>query len=253
MWTWLSPSRGTASGHPFAIRPRRWAPTNRTCWEAGLAPIPIPISTADVDALLHLAAALGARDRPLIEERMARAVEAGFQAEAGELALMAVFVTGFPAGLDASRMWAAARTTPPPDEPSRPPDRRARGEAGYRGVYGSQAESLRGALKDTHPALPDLVVEVGYGWMMARPGLPPDVRECCMVSMLIPTGALSPLYSHLRGALRLGATPEHLEEAIGAGLAAAAGRIEGGVPSAEDVWETWRRVARRSAPDDQET
>ncbi len=206
-----------------------------------------------MDSLLQLAAALGARDRRLIEERMARAIGSGFQAEAGELALMAVFVTGFPAGLDAARMWAAARTAPPRSEPSRPADPRSRGEEGYRGVYGSQAESLRAALKQTHPALPDLVVEVGYGWMMARPGLPPDERECCMVSMLIPTGALSPLYSHLRGALRLGASPARVEEAIGAGLAIREGRIEVSVPTAEDVWETWRHVAGRSAPDGKET
>ena len=205
--------------------------------------------------LLDLAAALGTRNGRLIERRMKEAVEAGDQELAGELVLMAVFVTGFPAGLAAARSWAAARRSAPVPEPDSRPDYRARGEMGYRDVYGSQAEALRKALADTHPALPDLVTEVGYGWMMARPALSPDERECCMVSMLIPTGFQSPLYSHLRGALRLGAAPSRIEEAIEAGLGAGSTPVEPRGDDAEDVWQTWERVRRRAGAtgEDEET
>lgn len=184
---------------------------------------------------------------------MADAVEAGLQTEAGELVLMSVFVTGFPAGLEAARSWAAARRTPPAPEPSARPDYRTRGEEGYRGVYGSQSETLRVALAQAHPALPDLVTEVGYGWMMARPGLEPAERECCMVSMLIPTGLLSPLYSHLRGAVRLGASESRVVEAIEAGLEALGPVVEPTAVNAEDVWSTWNRVRRRASRSQEET
>ena len=203
--------------------------------------------------LLDLAAALGARNDAQIRPRMKAAVESGWEAEAGELALMAVFVLGFPAGLAAARHWAGVRGQPPPPEPTVRPDYRKRGEAGFAGVYGSQSDALRTALADTHPALPDLVTEVGYGWMMARPGMTPADKECCMVSMLIPTGFLSPLYSHLRGALRLGAPPSRVDQAIQSGLDALRTPMEPAANYAEDVWRTWDQVRSRAAGVPEET
>ncbi|NNM34982.1 MAG: hypothetical protein HKO53_18030, partial [Gemmatimonadetes bacterium] len=108
-------------------------------------------------ALLNLAAALGTRNEVLIDRRLTEAIEDGHEEASGELALMAVFVTGFPAGLAAARSWARARKGAPSPEPTVRPDYRARGEEGYRGVYGSQADALRQALAEAHPALPDLV------------------------------------------------------------------------------------------------
>lgn len=204
-------------------------------------------------ALLNLAAALGTRNGALIEQRLWEAIEEGHEEASGELVLMAVFVTGFPAGLSAARSWAKARKGSPPPEPMVRPEYRERGEEGFVGVYGSQANVLRQALGEAHPALPDLVTEVGYGWMMARPGMAPDERECCMVSMLIPTGLLSPLYSHLRGALRLGAPRSRVVQAVEAGLAAMASPVEPAPQYAEDVWRTWNRVLSRSDRTPEET
>ena len=215
--------------------------------------------------LLHLAAALGTRDLPLIRSRMEEASAAGHADAVGEVVLMAFFVTGFPAGLQAARTWAEVRPTPPTGEAGSGEDARERGRRSCAAVYGSQYENLLRGLETLHPDLPELVVEVGYGRMMARPGLSLPLRELCMVSMLIPWGAETPLYSHLRGALLVGADPVGVEEAIEAGLAAVTGggaaltgggaALTGGGPAlsesgratalAEGVRQLWNTVRER--------
>jgi 4-carboxymuconolactone decarboxylase len=58
-----------------------------------------------------------------------------------------------------------------------------------------------------------MVVE-GYGKVLARPGLPLVMRELCIVAILAVTGASKQLYSHLRGALNVGALPADVDTAL---------------------------------------
>ncbi|MGI9625484.1 MAG: hypothetical protein ACR2QM_01495, partial [Longimicrobiales bacterium] len=150
-------------------------------------------------ALLQLAASLGTRDPVLIEDGMVVARDAGLDDEVGELILMALFATGFPAGLQAAETWSELRPGTPPSEPSADVDFTARGRACCEAVYGSQFEGLLRGLAHLHPDLPELVVSLGYGRMMSRPVLPDPLRELCLVAMLVPWQAETQLYSHLRG------------------------------------------------------
>ncbi len=58
-----------------------------------------------------------------------------------------------------------------------------------------------------------MVVE-GYGKILGRPGLALVVRELCVVACLAVTGATKQLYSHLRGALNVGAPGEDVDAAL---------------------------------------
>ena len=46
----------------------------------------------------------------------------------------------------------------------------------------------------------------GYGKVLGRPGLPLLLRELCIIALLAAQHAPQQLYSHLRGALHIGAT-----------------------------------------------
>ena len=205
--------------------------------------------------LLDLAAALGTRSEGLIDLRMQEARDAGLEAEVGELLLMALFVTGFPAGLEAARRWGGMRTVPPQGEGARVADVAARGRESCSAVYGPQFDALVENLAELHPDLPELVVTTGYGAMMARPGLALPVRELCMVAMLVPWRAETPLYSHIRGALRVGVPPSDVEEAMVAGLEALA-RVapdEGAAARVMDIWTAVRRRVEEKHLRDEET
>ena len=172
---------------------------------------------------IHVAAALGTRDEKLIGERLEQAAAVIDPVGVDELLLMSFFVTGFPAGLAALRLWKARRPPGPRSRDSEgPDDLAARGAATCQAVYGSQFQPLSERLAGLHPDLPHFVIDIGYGAMMGRPGLPLGVRELCMVAMLVPWNAPVQLYSHIRGALLNGVAPGQVEDAVKAGIAAAA-------------------------------
>jgi 4-carboxymuconolactone decarboxylase len=204
-----------------------------------------------VTGLLELAAALGTRNADLIRTRLSEAAAAGLGAEVDEVLLMAFFVTGFPAGLDAARIWQELRPVPPRagEGEGREGDVARRGREVCRAVYGDQLDPLLEGLANLHPDLPELVIEVGYGRMMARPGLPLTTRELCMVGMLVPWRADTQLYSHLRGALRVGASHDDVEQAVEAGCRAL--QASGGDPAAALAARSgWARVVARANRDD---
>ena len=58
-----------------------------------------------------------------------------------------------------------------------------------------------------------MVVE-GYGRVLGRPGLTLVIRGLCIVVTLAVTGASKQLYSHLRGALNVGAPPADVDLAL---------------------------------------
>jgi 4-carboxymuconolactone decarboxylase len=114
-----------------------------------------------------------------------------------------------------------------------------RGEAVCRTVYGGQYEGLRGNVRALHPDMEQWMVTEGYGKVLGRPGLDLATRELCVVALLAVAVAPAQLYSHLRGALNAGASPEAVEEALA--IAARASSDE----AVTLARETWRRVRRR--------
>jgi 4-carboxymuconolactone decarboxylase len=93
-----------------------------------------------------------------------------------------------------------------------------RGRNLCRKIYGRHYEPLLKAMHQTHPELADWMIREGYGKVLARPFLGARVRELCVIPILAAQESWPQLDSHLRGALRVGARPLEVTEAIETGL-----------------------------------
>lgn len=73
--------------------------------------------------------------------------------------------------------------------------------------------SMKAALDDPF-LLPmqQMTVEVGWGQVWSRPGLPLKLRSFLSIAFLASLGRHDELRTHVRGALNNGATPEELSE-----------------------------------------
>ncbi|MBK7877955.1 MAG: carboxymuconolactone decarboxylase family protein, partial [Planctomycetes bacterium] len=83
---------------------------------------------------------------------------------------------------------------------------RADGRALFERIYASDAPAVHGMLARHHPDFARWIEEHAYGRVLARPGLEPRLRELCAVAALAVLGQERQLASHVRGALRCGAT-----------------------------------------------
>ncbi len=200
---------------------------------------------ADVECLVRLSAALAAGAPGEIEDELRRASVEVEGRQVDEVILQSCLFLGFPAALEAAAAWREIRGPAPADEDPLAPATRAvarveRGERLCRTVYGSAYDALRANVADANPALDRLMVETGYGTVLTRPGLDAATRELCLVAVLAVQARDRQLYSHLRGALRTGASPEQVEAALEIGLA-------GGSEEARDrLREVWSEVRERS-------
>ena len=157
---------------------------------------------------------------------LAAALERGVPAaHLEETLLQAHLFAGFPRAIRALKIFRRiieerreTRTPPPRPRRFRPRfssrRRRGRGRRIFDAVYGSIARAVLHALDTLHPGYGGWVLEDAYGRVLARPGLPPLWRELCAVAALAVTDVPEQLYSHVRGALRMGASPQEVEEAI---------------------------------------
>jgi alkylhydroperoxidase/carboxymuconolactone decarboxylase family protein YurZ len=84
------------------------------------------------------------------------------------------------------------------------------GEELCRKVYGSQYENLVHNMKQLHPDLADWMIVEGYGKVLSRPFLSPAVRELLIVAMTAVLRVERQFYSHVRGALNVGAMPQQI-------------------------------------------
>jgi len=81
------------------------------------------------------------------------------------------------------------------------------GEGNCRTIYGSAYDRLRDRIAGLHPDIDRWMVEIGYGRILSRPGLTLRERELCVIAVLAGQNVAPQLSSHLRGAMRAGATP----------------------------------------------
>lgn len=172
-------------------------------------------------ALVDLSAALGTGDEVEIARALDRAAAGAAPAEVEETLLQAHLFVGFPTVLNALAAWRGAAG--PADGAGGPPmelaERRRRGEALCRRVYGAAYAKLRRNVRALHPDLDRWMVEEGYGRVLSRDGLDPVTRELCVVGLLAAGGHRRQLRSHLEGALNVGATTDAVRGALEAGLA----------------------------------
>jgi 4-carboxymuconolactone decarboxylase len=77
-------------------------------------------------------------------------------------------------------------------------------------VNGSVFDKLMLRINDVSPDMQSWMIIEAYGKTLSRPGLDELSRECAIVCILAALGRESQLYSHVRGAINLGATDEHI-------------------------------------------
>ncbi len=204
-------------------------------------------------ALAELSAGLAGGDADELEPLLRSAAEAAGPVAVEEAILQSHLFLGFPAALRGMRIWRRMREDAGASGEAAPveADRRSgewedRGEEVCRRVYGSAYGELRRNVGRLHPDLDAWMIRDGYGKVLARTGLDLAARELCIVATLAADGSpRQTLHSHLRGALRAGAGPAEVEEALEAGLAK---RPDTG--EADRTRELWRRVRERATSDE---
>lgn len=90
----------------------------------------------------------------------------------------------------------------------------SRGTKSLSRIYGNTTPRLLSNMALLHVDLPRIVLRDVYGRMMSRPGLNLREREIVNVIVLSLQGLDQQLYSHVRGALRVGVTAKMLKEVI---------------------------------------
>ncbi len=81
-------------------------------------------------------------------------------------------------------------------------------------IWGEDAAAIQAKLVEADPDLADLILRVAYGEVFERPQLDLRTRELLAVALLSALGAERELPTHLRGALRCGASVAELRETI---------------------------------------
>lgn len=129
-----------------------------------------------------------------------------------ELFIHFSLILGFPTMLDGLErlqiLWPRVpRIVAPKPSP-------AKGRKILASIYGDQTEKLLRNLKQLHDEAADWIIRDVYGKVFSRHGLSLRERELVTVAVLSLQGLERQLYSHMRGALRLGVREETLQRAL---------------------------------------
>jgi len=133
-----------------------------------------------------------------------------------EVVLQSHLFAGFPRAVEAASVLSAAGGlgTLDPDELVPADARDTAGRELFDAIYGSGAAAVRAQLADYHPELAHWIASHAYARVLSRPGLSADRRELAAVAALAAQGQERQLASHVRGALRVGATAQEVREAL---------------------------------------
>ena len=201
---------------------------------------PAPSLAPAERALARVSGALAAGREGALRSALADAAFAADPVEVEEALLQSYLFLGYPTALAALALWREVSPAPGAEaSPDDWPGWARRGAALCRRVYSTRYRELRANVRLLHPDMERWMVVEGYGKVLGRPGLDPLVREYCIVALLAVAGAGPQLYSHLRGALNLGAPADALAETL-----EVAGRFMDEARR-EAARATWRRVLSR--------
>jgi 3-oxoadipate enol-lactonase / 4-carboxymuconolactone decarboxylase len=125
------------------------------------------------------------------------------------------------------------------DEPVEVGERIRREVLGDMHVDAAQAKT-----SDFTAPFQDLITRYAWGDIWSRPGLDRSTRSCITIAMLVALGRFDELPLHLRGALRLGLTPDQIREVL---LQSA---VYCGVPAANSAFAVAQRVLAEESPPD---
>ena len=133
-----------------------------------------------------------------------------------ELFLHLSLFLGFPAMIDGFETLLAMK--PSKKFSKRPNARRTSVRRGgltlLTQIYGSQTHRVLRRLDELHPELPERIIDDAYGRIVGRQGLSLREREVINVVALALGGYRRQLYSHIRGAIRVGVHPATLASAL---------------------------------------
>lgn len=166
-------------------------------------------------ALVRVSAAIPARRAEELGEALRRAEAVARQEHLEEVLLQSHLFVGYPVALEALSLWRKVRQDEPRAAVEEDPRVwELRGPRVCSRVYGAQYPTLLENVRSVHPAMARWMVTDGYGKVLGRPGLPLATRELCIAALLAVLEAPDQLYSHLRGALNVGAPPKAVDEAL---------------------------------------
>jgi len=167
------------------------------------------------DIVLRVAAAVAAREAEPLGVALTEAASENLGELVDEVLLQSILFVGYPVALEALAAWRKVSREPPPpptvEDPSVWPERGARL---CKEVYGDQYGPLRKNIRALHPDAERWMIAEGYGRVLGRAGLDLVTRELAIVAQLAVLGAPRQLYSHARGALRVGAALADVETAL---------------------------------------
>jgi XTP/dITP diphosphohydrolase len=147
-------------------------------------------------------------------EQAIRRVPTLHHRELYEVLLQSYLFGGFPTALDGLSAAYRIHGIPPSvgdvDRMYDVAQYRKRGESLCREIYGSVYDKMTSTLSEVSPDLATWMIVEGYGKTLSREGVDTCTRELCIVAMLTVLGRQQQLVSHVRGALRVGATFDDL-------------------------------------------
>ncbi|MFH0883885.1 MAG: carboxymuconolactone decarboxylase family protein [bacterium] len=165
--------------------------------------------------LSFVVAALVARRNDLVRESIETLRAQGVSREAvREMILQSYLHDGYATALEG--MTFLAEVWPGDPDPVDDPNCdnykvwRDRGEKLFREVYGDVADRARSNIAEISPELAEWMVVEGYGKVLSRGILDTPTRELGTVAVLIMKRRSKQLFSHLRGALRVGVSLDEL-------------------------------------------
>ena len=191
--------------------------------------------------MVAMCAAVGARNRAALASTIDTAGEVADPGEAEEALLQTYLFVGYPIALQALAMWRerTGREAPPEPTVDSSAKWRQRGEEVCETVYAGQYDRLRANIARLHPDMERWMLEEGYGKVIGRGGLDLQVRELCIVGVLVGLDAPQQLYSHLRGALNAGASQDDVESAVELACA------HSSLTAKENARQVWRDLKAR--------
>lgn len=133
-------------------------------------------------------------------------------------ALLQIYLfAGFPAAIESLAVYNALlkdKKIPVISEKYDVKRFRERGEILCRNIYTTVHDKMRNRLASISPELDEWMVVEGYGKTLSREGLTPKKRELITATSLIVLGWENQLYSHIRGAIAVGASGKECVELL---------------------------------------
>lgn len=171
-----------------------------------------PVSTDD---LCRLSVAVVRQDTSLLRSIASGVADVDQARRVTEALLQSYLFAGFPAALDAlgcvAELWSARGLSDTDSAEGYDAELfQHRGEELCRSIYGSVYDKMMSRFESISPSMRSWMIIEGYGKTLSRGGLMPLERELCIICMLAALGRQSQLYSHVRGALAVGASSEQL-------------------------------------------